>query len=264
VWAPLDRQLKKHSRSARRIAAAARIELRYWSEVRLRRKPPHDLTRYERRVYSQFGEDGILRAIFGRIGTTNRYFVEFGVEDGRECNTRYLAERRGWRGLLMDLEHEDPRRNLHRERVTAENVNELFEKYGVPRAFDLLSIDIDGNDYWVWRSLAPHWRPRVVVIEYNASAGPVERRSIAYDPFFRWTGTNYQGASLAALAAVGTVQGYTLIACDSHGVNAFFVRDDLVEGNFARRALAELYRPPDFLPGGGGHPPDPTRQLVPV
>jgi hypothetical protein len=249
-------------RKTRRWLRAVRAAATLWRDLR-RGGPLDDLTRYERSVHSQNGEDGILRAIFGRIGDGTRYFVEFGVEDGDECNTRYLAERRGWSGLLMDGGHEDPRRNLRREMITAENVVGLFHKYGVPAEFDLLSIDIDGNDYWVWRAVAAVWRPRVVVIEYNASEGPVKSTSVAYDPAFRWSETDYMGASLRALATLGMEHGYTLVACDSRGVNAFFVVDELVEGNFVRRSIEELYRPPRYR-DGGGHPPDPTRRLLPV
>ena len=225
--------------------------------------PLDDLTRYERRVYSQNGEDGILDAIFAKIGAGTRRFVEFGVEDGDECITRYLAECRGWSGLLMDGGYDDPRRNLHRERITAENVVALFHKYGVPPAFDLLSIDIDGNDYWVWTAVAAVWRPRVVVIEYNASEGPHASTAIAYDPDFQWTETDYFGASLQALVKLGASHGYTLVACDSRGVNAFFVIDELVDGNFVRHSPELLFRPPRFR-AKHGHPPDGARRLQPV
>jgi hypothetical protein len=245
-------------RLARRLLRAAALR-----RALLAGGPLEDLTRYEESVFSQNGEDGILRAIFGRVGARTRYFVEFGVEDGTQCNTRYLAERRAWRGLLMDGGHEDPRRNLHREMVTAENVVGLFRKYGVPREFDLLSIDIDGNDYWVWQAIAQVWRPLVVVVEYNASEGPSVATSVPYDPAFRWSGTNYFGASLRAMAELGARHGYTLVTCDSNGVNAFFVVDEVVEGNFVRRPVEQLYREPRYH-NGGGHPPDPSRRLRPV
>jgi len=104
-------------------------------------------------VHSQNGEDGVLEAIFGRIGTTNKYYVEFGVEDGKERNTRFLEERYGWQGLLMDGGHANASINLQREFVTAENIEALFRKYRVPVEPDLLSIDLDGNDYHVWKAI---------------------------------------------------------------------------------------------------------------
>jgi len=105
--------------------------------------------------------------------------------------------------------------------VTAENINDLLQKYEVPVSFDLLSIDLDGNDYWVWRAVRR--RPRVVVIEYNAHIGPADSRVIAYDPAFRWAGTDYFGASLRALRDLGQQKGYALVYCESTGTNAFFV-----------------------------------------
>jgi hypothetical protein len=204
------------------------------------------LERYEQRFSSQNGEDGILAALYARIGTTNRYFVEFGVEDGRECCSRYLRERHGWTGLLMDGgDHARPFGPLRREFITAENVNALFAKYGVPSAFDLLVIDIDGNDYWVWKAVSGY-SPRVVVVEYNAALAPPASVTVPYDPAFRWDGGDYHGASLVALERLGRRKGYTLVGCDGRGVNAFFVRADLCAGQFAARPVGELYRPPRF------------------
>ncbi len=155
-----------------------------------------DLAAAEKKVCSQNGEDGVLAAIFVAVGVTNRYFVEFGVDDAAECNTACLLQQ-GWTGLMMDGEgiSRNPLASVEREHITAENINELLAKYHVPRDFDLLSIDIDGNDYWVWKAIAH--RPRVLVIEYNASVPPELRRVIPYDPHFRWSGSDYFGASLA-------------------------------------------------------------------
>src|ERR1700722_3810434 len=104
-----------------------------------------DLREYEKRVFSQNGEDGVLEAIFNTIGKTNQYYVEFGVESGAECNTRYLKDRYHWKGLLMDGGYQNESINLRKEFITAENINALFQKYDVPKQFDLLSIDIDFN-----------------------------------------------------------------------------------------------------------------------
>lgn len=235
-----------------------------WLTLSVLRRPIDDLWPYERTVYSQHGEDGILDAIFRVIGTTNRYYVEFGVGNGSERNTRYLAAHRGWRGLLMDGGHSDPSINLHREFITADNINSLFAKHEVPAEFDLLSIDIDGNDYWIWQRLSDRYRPRVIVAEYNANVGPEERRTIAYDPQFVWTGTDYYGASLGALAALGEDKGYVLAGCESLGVNAFFVRSDLATGRITSKKPREAFRPPRFGARKNGHPRDPSRTLVEV
>ena len=155
---------------------------------------------------------------------TNRYAVEFGVgEMGEECNTRLLFEQ-GWTGLRMDGMEQPGPTDVRREFITAENIDELFARHGVPDDFDLLSIDIDSNDYWVLAALDARYRPRVLTMEYNASLGPTARKTIAYDPTHVWDVSSYFGASLAALHSVAAGRGYELVGCDSTGVNAFWVR----------------------------------------
>lgn len=222
-----------------------------------------DLTRFQRRIpfieraeYSQNGEDGIIAAIFALIGTEGKFFVEFGAEDGVQCNTRYLRMRKGWRGLMMDGGHEDPAINLRRAFITAENIEELFRQYGVPETFDLLSIDIDGNDYWVWKAIT-RFRPRVVVIEYNGCLPCAPAVTIPYRPDFAWDRTDYYGASLAALEKLGREKGYMLVGTDSNGVNAFFVLDELARKFFVPQTAEELYHPAAFKGRAGNrHPPD--------
>lgn len=196
----------------------------------------------ERRVYSQNGEDGVLHALFRELGSTNRVFVEFGCEDGRQRNTRLLEEK-GWSGLLMSRDARPSQFDIQCEHVTAENVNGLFAKYNVPNEFDLLSIDIDGNDYWVWKALSPTFRPRVVAIEYNGALGCERSVTIPYDPGFVWDGSEYFGASLPALERLGREKGYRLIYCERAGVNAFFVRNDLVPPGLHVPALSEVFHP---------------------
>ncbi|MDW3219593.1 MAG: hypothetical protein R8F63_13355 [Acidimicrobiales bacterium] len=150
--------------------------------------------------------------------------MEFGVgELGEECNTRLLLEQ-GWTGLRMDGVAQPAPNDIRQEFITAENINELFARYDVPDDFDLLSIDIDSNEYWVLRALDGRYRPRVLTMEYNASLGPVARKTIAYDPTHIWDVSSYFGASLAALHDLASRRGYELVGCDSMGVNAFWVR----------------------------------------
>lgn len=219
----------------------------------------NNLNLFEQKIYSQNGEDGILKAIFYKIGTTNKFCVEFGVQDGKECNTRYLIEKKAWNFLHMDCGDNLPS-TIKKEFINAENINSLFEKYKVPKHFDLLSIDIDFNDYWVWKAIQGY-SPRVVVIEYNSSVPPNESKVVKYDPNSMWDGSNYFGASLIAMKNLGETKGYTLLACDSNGVNAFFVRTDLIEDNFKVKNIEEIYRPPryDQKVNGKyiGHPPSP-------
>lgn len=201
-----------------------------------------DLLTFEQMIYSQNGEDGILKAIFKKIGTTGKFCVEFGVGDGTTCNTRYLIEREEWKSLQMDMDSKAPV-SVRREFITAENINDLFRKYGVPREFDLLSIDIDYNTYWVWKAIEGFF-PRVVVIEYNGNIPPTQNIVVPYDPNVTWDGASYyHGSSLLALVNLGNFRGYSLVACDSNGINAFFVRNDLVKGRFVIRDMEKIYRP---------------------
>jgi hypothetical protein len=204
------------------------------------------LREHEAKVFSQFNEDGILRFLFDRIGATQRTFVEFGIGNGKECNTANLSVNHGWSGLLMEGNETDVSRargfyaslpqvrpgqvNVVPAFITAENINELLSAHGPTGSIDLLSLDIDGNDLWVWQAITAI-RPRVVVIEYNAAFGPERSVSVRYDPAFerfRYHASGiYHGASLAAMAKVGHEKGYVLVGCESHGVNAFFVLEDL-------------------------------------
>ena len=219
-----------------------------------------DLEAAERKVYSQNGEDGVIEAIFRQIGVTNRYFVEFGCEDAQECNAMHLATQ-GWTGLWMDAVHESNGRvPIRNEMVTAENIDSLLRKYQVPEAFDLLSIDIDGNDFWVWKAIVH--RPRVVVVEYNAHFAPPQRVAIQYEPDFRFAGTNYFGASLAAFAELGRRKGYTLVHCERAGVNAFFVADELVPKDYVPPSVAAVYRRPNYYYASLGFPKDPSRSMI--
>lgn len=184
------------------------------------------LRSHERQVYSQGGEDGVIARIFQCIGTRNRYFVEFGAWDGQHwSNTANLRIHEGWNGLLID--RDGARRNealVKPHSITCENVNEVFAQYGVPHDLDLLSMDIDGNEYWVWQALT--YRPRVVVIEYNMGFANDVAKTIAYRPDHEWDDSGYHGASLAALRKLGRSKGYSLIYTDSWVPNAFFVADE--------------------------------------
>ncbi|PIR54563.1 hypothetical protein COU75_00185 [Candidatus Peregrinibacteria bacterium CG10_big_fil_rev_8_21_14_0_10_42_8] len=222
--------------------------------LRFRAMPIQNLNYYERKIYSQNREDGIINAIFTIIGTTNTYYVEFGAEDGKECNTRALLTQ-GWKGVLMDGDHENHTINLQKEFITSKKIEALFHKNAVPKEPDLLSIDIDGNDYWVWNEIK-HYHPRVVIVEYNACLPYEPAVTIPYKEDFVWDKTDYYGASLSALVKLGKAKGYTLVATDSRGVNAFFIRNDIAASHFIMHPPEKLYRSAQTPGSFGGHPKD--------
>lgn len=200
------------------------------SDVEKPRLTPR-LGQFGKRVFSQNDEDGIVERIVEDLQIFRGYFVEFGVgppwghdysEAGLEANCRLLLER-GWHGLFMDAGKCPPASGVVREMITPFNINEILRKHGVPKDFDVLSIDIDGQDFWVWMNLQA--MPRVVVIEYNASLALDRSCVVPLIPSFEWDGTNWFGASLAALEKLGKSKFYTLVY--ANGVNAFFVRSDL-------------------------------------
>ena len=202
----------------------------------------NNINKFEQIIYSENGEDGILKLIFYKIKTTNKFFVEFGV--GKKCNTKYLLEKKRWTGLQIDSEYHKSS-FIKKEFVTVDNINDLFKKYNVPKTFDLLSIDIDGNDYWVWKALKK-FKPRVVVIEYNSCIPLNESKVIQYNPNFKWDYTNYFGASLLALVKLAKTKGYSLVGCDNDGINAFFVEDSLIKENFEIKSIKNVYKTPKY------------------
>jgi len=195
--------------------------------------------------------------IFSKIGVANRTFVEIGVEDGKECNTANLSLNFGWRGMMVDAGKDSLERAKHfyQEKlgdsaskvkiaycfVTAENVNQLISENGIRGEIDLLSIDIDGNDYWIWKAINVI-NPRVVVMEYNASFGSDKSMTIKYDPNFK-SSSIYYGASLVALRKLANTKGYILVGCESHGIDAFFVRQDIAQGKFIELDPREAWYP---------------------
>ncbi len=196
----------------------------------------------EFRVFSQWGEDGIIQFLVERVPVPRRLFVEFGVEGYKEANTRFLLVNDNWAGLVIDGSAEQVARIRQRPEywyynlkavqafVTAENINRILEENGVRGEIGLLSIDIDGMDYWVWKAIEVV-SPAIVVIEYNYRFGSDDAVTVPYDPTFdRWKAHHsilYYGASLKAMCQLGAEKGYAFVGCGSAGLNAFFVRRDL-------------------------------------
>lgn len=208
-------------------------------------RDPKRLNRYEVKLYAQAGEDGIIAEIFRRIGVTNKVFVEYGSGNGQENNTVWLL-RNGWSGLWMEAEPrnvaeakayftpevESHKLTITQAFITPDNIETLLATGNTPPEFDLLSSDIDGNDYWVWSKIE-HYRPRVVVIEYNAMFPPPVEWVQENNPKGWWDHTSHFGASLAAFETLARKKGYRLVGCNLGGVNSFWVREDLVGHLFA-------------------------------
>jgi Leucine-rich repeat (LRR) protein len=217
---------------------------------------PKKLNRYEFKVFSQAGEDGIISEIFNRIGTTNKFFVEFGVGNGLENNSAYLLVK-GWQSYWIEGSERfcksirqsfedliaDQQLTLKNTFITAANIEDLFREGNVPTELDLLSIDIDGNDYWVWQAIT-NYRPRVVILEYNAIYPPESSWVMQYNPSHQWKYNSHMGSSLKALEKLGDQKGYKLVACSFSGVNAFFVREDLLADHFCSPFSAENHYEP--------------------
>lgn len=222
-----------------------------------------DLTPHELRVFSQNGEDGVIEEILRRIGIATATCVEFGIESGIEGNCVFLADVLGWDALFMES-HPDrfaalegkyrhrPGVQTVRAMVGPDNIDALLDGAGVPTELDVLSIDVDGADYWIWRAIE-RVRPRVVVIEYNSALDPRRRLVQPLDPSAGWDGTDYFGASLGAITSLAHEKGYRLVHTDLAGVNAFYVARELA-GRFPREDSIAA-RAPNYFLSGGGHPP---------
>jgi hypothetical protein len=169
-----------------------------------------DLRRHRAKHFSQNGEDGVIARLLEILGAGNTFYVEIGAGCGQECNTRWLREN-GWSGIMLDSNCSDPTLDLYQEFVTAENVIELLTKYGAPGEFGVLSIDIDGNDYWVCKAILKHFQPRIIVVEFNAALPSNIAVSMPYDPLHRWVGQPYVGQSLLAVQKLGAEYGYSLV-----------------------------------------------------
>jgi hypothetical protein len=216
---------------------------------------PRTLGRFGFKVYSQNDEDGIIQEIFARIGTVSKSFVEFGVETGMQNNTlKLLLE--GWNGLWLEGSEDYVRsiqtrfadviaeRRLHASQafIDRDNINALIGTV-FQDDIDLISIDIDGNDIYILEALEIV-RPRVVVIEYNGKFPPPMNLAQVYNPTHRWRGTDYGGSSLVAITKVAERKGYALVGCNMTGINAFFVRTDLLGDKFCPPWTAEHHFEP--------------------
>jgi hypothetical protein len=202
-----------------------------------------DLHLAEFKVFSQWGDDGIIQFLVTHLDIENKTFIEFGVEDYKEANTRFLLINNNWSGLIMDGSESHMNKVKDEEIyykyelkafkafVTAENINSLITNNGFEGEIGLLHIDIDGNDYHVWKAI-DCISPIIVIVEYNSVFGYEHPWTVPYDKdFFR---TNYHfsnlcyGASILSLCDLAEEKGYYFIGCNSNGGNAYFIRKDKI------------------------------------
>jgi hypothetical protein len=195
----------------------------------------------EFKVFSQWGDDGIIQYLINNIDIQNKYFIEFGVENYVESNTRFLLMNNNWSGLVMDgdIKNIDYIKKdeiywkydlkAKCEFITAENINQILSQEGISGNIGLLHIDIDGNDYWIWKAIE-NLDPDIVIIEYNSVFGIEKAITIPYKPnFYRVTAhssTLYAGASLLALCDLAKEKGLHFIGCNSAGNNAYFIKGE--------------------------------------
>ena len=244
--------------------------------------PELELRKYERSVFSQFGEDGVIERLLALIEPSSKYAVEFGASEGIALsNVRNLLVNRGWSGLMIEGDDQRAGRLAENYRTMPQvqtrsayvfpgNVETLFDHAGVPKDLDVLSIDIDSNDYYVWRAIHDY-RPKIVVIEYNPGYPPPSRAVVAFHPFNHWDGSDYYGASIQAMYELGREKGYELVHVESSGANLFFVDRPYFERLGIRdNSPARMYRPPQYgltcggrAPNGRGWPPYETFRLAP-
>jgi len=226
--------------------------------------PPFSDTGFK--AYSQTDEDGLLLFIFSLIGTTNRKCVEICASDGVECNTANLLVNHGWTGLLFDGNPELVRRGREFYQanrstyvdppqfvcswIKRDNINDLLRQHGFVGEIDLLSLDMDGVDYWIWEAIDAI-APRVVVVEYQDIIGPERALTVPYAEDFDAWGypstdgmPNFCGASLAAFVKLAHRKGYRLVGCNRYGYNAFFVKRGIGEQQLPEVPAVECFRHP--------------------
>lgn len=253
LWNKLFHRLRKNSErhyqiiyeqhQLREQLETLQIELGSWHSRYLMSANIKSLRDAEFKVFSQWGEDGIIQYLIQQVPIENEIFIEFGVQDYRESNTRFLLTHNNWSGLIIDgsTAHIDfVRSGAYNWRydldaisafITRDNVNTVIGSTKFSGDIGLLSIDVDGMDYWIWESVNTV-SARIVIIEYNSLFGPEHSVTVPYDSDFIATTAHYSGlyygASLAALNDLGKKKGYQLVGSNSAGNNAFFVRKDVI------------------------------------
>jgi hypothetical protein len=227
---------------------------RLLSESVKSKKNIDSLSDVEFKVFSQFGDDGIIQWLVNNLEIRNKTFVEFGVENYRESNTRFLMMNNNWSGLVMDGDKKNVLQIISsayywKYDLTAkacfidlENINALISSAHLENEVGLLHVDLDGNDYWIWKEINVI-SPIIVVLEYNSIFGLEKALTVPYDKAFYRTNAHYSnlyfGASLRALHQLSASKGYAFVGCNSAGNNAYFVRKDKLNENVREISLED-------------------------
>lgn len=205
---------------------------------------PKELKDVEFKVFSQWGDDGIIQYLINYLDVRHKVFIEFGVEDYQESNTRFLMMNDNWSGLVMDGSKANIQKILNSdyywkydlqakaEFITCANVNDIILSANISGEIGLLHIDIDGNDYWVWKAIDVV-QPIIVIVEYNSVFGKERAITIPYKPDFVWTSEHfsnlYFGSSILSLCDLAQDKGYSFVGCNSAGNNAYFIKKEYLK-----------------------------------
>ena len=200
-----------------------------------------NLSEVEFQVFSQFGDDGIIQYLIDKLPIINKTFIEFGVENYLEANTRFLLINNYWSGMVMDGDTSNISYikkgqiySFYDLRaiqcfITKDNINDVMKSSGFKKEIGILSIDIDGNDYWIWHAIK-EFEPQIIICEYNSLFGFVDPVTIPYkSEFVRGKNSpfNFYGTSLNAACLLAKERGYFFIGCNSAGNNAYFINEKL-------------------------------------
>lgn len=226
---------------------------RLYSELNQKKEIINSLEEVEFKVFSQWGDDGIIQYLINKIDIPQKIFIEFGVETYHESNTRFLLMNNNWKGLVIDGSEQNinsiKNQKIYWQHelyafssfITKENINEVISSSGIKGEIGILSVDIDGNDYWVLNEINVV-NPIIIIVEYNAVFGDSSTFSVPYDPNFirnnKHFSNLYWGASLGAFYHLLLKKGYSFIGCNSNGNNGYFVRNDKI-GNLPLKGLEE-------------------------
>jgi hypothetical protein len=233
--------------------------LQYYQDC-AKKGTPISLSNKGFRVFSQFEEDGILLAIFGAIGDTNRTFIDIGSGDGINSNCANLAINFGWNGLFIDGDEKNIKKGLQFYKshpdtllfppkfkqafIQRENINELIKNEGFSGEVDLVSIDLDGNDYWIWDALNVI-SPRVLIIETHIEFG-LNSIVVPYDKDYFYPGKHpdYHGASPVAMKKLANKKGYRLVGANNYGFNTIYVKNGIADDLLPEVSVENILRHP--------------------